>query len=319
MLRSLVGSEMCIRDRYQRRVRDEALVVMSFGSSTSPRFKVASPLAPGPGAYHKASMRSKCAPPPPGSFSRAGWLQGSMECDRHNGLNREGFLGNQKAIETPGPGQYECSDGFRRGRPVKEAAFGSESQRFSGVRASGDTPFRGHEAWARDQGARGPHGFNVSSPSGKDAWLRGEVKDQYAVRPAGYQSRQMVSDTPGPGSYDGHSYYTGSTRAAGVPKSERFACAMPNTQVGPGSYYRMDMRGRTPTPAATSVNRSLWLHGEAGGHAPISGSHSQHVSREHLIDTPGPGAYDQRTSFSRAMSRAQHQITLEERMARGNI
>eukprot|EP00658_Telonema_sp_P-2_P024297 TRINITY_DN19758_c0_g1_i17.p1 TRINITY_DN19758_c0_g1~~TRINITY_DN19758_c0_g1_i17.p1 ORF type:complete len:117 (+),score=50.98 TRINITY_DN19758_c0_g1_i17:46-351(+) len=33
MLRSLVGSEMCIRDRYQRRVREAVLVFMGCSSS----------------------------------------------------------------------------------------------------------------------------------------------------------------------------------------------------------------------------------------------------------------------------------------------
>ena len=59
-----------------------------------------------------------------------------------------------------------------------------------------------------------------------------------------------------------------------------------------GSYHRSTTRGRTPTPAATSLDRSNWLAGAVGGPQAVTGSTSQHVTKERMIDTPGPGNYN---------------------------
>lgn len=287
---------------------------MSFGSSTSPRFKVANNRNPGPGNYHKERRNTRTAPPAPGSFSRSGWLMGKMEVDAHQGLAREGFVGNQVALASPGPGAYNQRDTFGASNRPEQTAFLTGSERFRTARASGETPYRGHEQWSRSRGAQGDHGFNVSSPGQRSQWLHGEVTDSYVTRPASYQSRQRGSETPGPGQYE-----TRSSQAptAKMPQQQRFQQANGNPQVGPGSYHRQQAIRASQTPEATALNRSQWLHGEVGGPQCVSGSQSQHVARSRMIDTPGPGNYNQQSTFSRAMEKPLHQITLQERYARG--
>jgi len=286
---------------------------MSFGSSTSSRFKVAQTRNPGPGTYHKDRARPKSAPAPPGQLSRSGWLKGKMEVDQHNGISREGFVGSQKELSSPGPGAYNSRSCFGSTQAPKRAGFLSEAERFRSARPTGETQFRAHAEWSTSRGPQGQHGFNVSAQGARADWLHGEVSDTYAVRPAGYQSRQHMAETPGPGTYDSRSKSTAGGR---LPQQERFQQAQNNNQVGPGSYHRSTTRGRTPTPAATSLDRSNWLAGAVGGPQAVTGSTSHHVTKEHMIDTPGPGNYNHASSFSRAMSQPQHQITLEERMRR---
>jgi len=289
---------------------------MSFGSSTSPRFKVAQGANPGPGTYHKDRVRTKSAPSAqPGQFSRSGWLRGTMETEQHNGLSREGFVGSQKELSSPGPGAYNSRSSFSSSQGPKQTGFLSEAERFHSTRPIGETPYRPHGDWSTRKGPQGQHGFNVSAQGSRAEWLHGEVNDMCAVRPAGYQNRQHMAETPGPGSYN-----TGSKGATGgrMSKQERFQQAQTNGRVGPGSYHRPSSASarRTPTPSATQLDRSNWLAGDVGGRQVVSGSSTHHVTRERMIETPGPGNYNHPSSFSRAMSRPQHQISLEERMRR---
>merc|ERR1711865_549848 len=105
-------------------------IKMSFGSSTSPRFKVAQTRNPGPGTYHSDRARPKSAPAPPGQLSRSGWLKGKMETDQHNGISREGFVGSQKELSSPGPGAYNSRSCFGSTQAPKRAGFLSEAERY---------------------------------------------------------------------------------------------------------------------------------------------------------------------------------------------
>merc|ERR1711990_934844 len=115
------------------------------------------------GTYHSSKTRPKSAPAPTGQLSRSGWLRGKMEIDQHNGLSREGFVGSQKELSSPGPGAYNSRSSFGSSQPPKRAGFLSQAERFHGSRPTCGTQLLPHNEWTSSRGPQGQHGFNVSS------------------------------------------------------------------------------------------------------------------------------------------------------------
>jgi len=290
---------------------------MSFASSTSKRFSGANVKTPGPGTYHSQKMVQARLPPEAGRYERSGWLRGAMGTSSNTPrVSREGFVGNQKDGGSPGPGAYSHPSSFTpRGTSSKPTGFSSGASRFHDPKPVSATQYPGHKTWG-DARESETVSFHASRTADRTAWLAGEVGGHGAVSGSGGShvaaQRPAYLESPGPGSYDPRTRAPPSPRMA---QERRFVAAGGNPNVGPGSYHNWAPMPAQASPASTEVMRDSWLKGAAGGRQSVSGSRSQHVDRQHLLESPGPGAYEYQSSFSRAMVPNHHQVGLEQRGA----
>jgi len=251
------------------------------------------------------------APPNSAREERSGWLRGSMGTTSMTPrVSREGFVGNQKDGSSPGPGAYEHGSDFHA---KKGPGFNSRAKRFHDPQPVGMTPYSGPNEW-KAHGAKDNAAFGTSISPIRAEWLHNEVGGHGAV--SGSSSHHVAAqrpqawDSPGPGAYESRS------PTAPLPKmgrDARFHAAYGNPNVGPGSYHSYRPASARAAPTETQVMRDSWLKGSAGGHQVITGSAAQHVDRQHYLVSPGPGAYEARTDFARAMAPNLHQVPLSQR------
>lgn len=203
----------------------------------------------------------------------------------------EGFVGNQKAMETPGPGSYTARDP-RPSHNYAQIGFGTGSKRFSKPNPTGQTPYSGPAKWGTSRYTQDA-GFNVSSQNDRTAWLA-----------------SRADHTAGPGTYDTSPKKVPVTK---IGQDPRFRAADRNERVGPGSYHSWAPQQVQAAPPSTTMERDSWLKGAVGGSRVVTGSAEYHVDRMHRMESPGPGSYGDYTSFSRAAAANRHQIPLEAR------
>lgn len=207
----------------------------------------------------------------------------------------------------------------RHERVAVPVGFGASSPRFH--KGSKDRfPVRvGHTDWTAGNHPQDlfQSGFNVSSANSRTDWLAGAAGGHGAISgSAGHfvpTQAAVVTDGPGPGAYEAAMM---DSKGARMGRDARFRSGDRNPRVGPGSYQHWEMQQTRVAPTPTRAERDTWLAGASGGHGSISGSASHHVDRQRAfagLESPGPGAYEAPSAFSRAMTPNMHQIPLEMR------